>query len=177
MKSEAKELSDRFGKRYRELTLEPEDLDPLDVTPLGDEHRPFIVEDRRLNKLIELTSVSSSVASLLTIKILLYALSSLEEKPKLIVIEEPEEALAPPQQVVFTKALQRLVNYAYKKFNIISYIIVTTHSPYIAYTLAGKSRLYYVYYERGQGFTTNENLPFSVFALAHYLGTLENHES
>jgi len=73
---------------------------PLDVEVVvsGEGEKKLIAVDRRMGEQIDEVMVSTSVSSMLLFKVL--ALAMAVPKPKLIVVEEPEYALAPIQQVM-----------------------------------------------------------------------------
>jgi len=90
--------------------------------------RPQIsIVDKRFGKKIELLNVSSTIASILLFDFiaLFYAVPS---DRKVLIVEEPELGMTPLMQVAFMKYASRLCSES--KYE--TYLIFTTHSPYIA---------------------------------------------
>jgi predicted ATPase len=85
--------------------------------------------------------------------------------PKLVVIEEPEYALAPLQQVVLARFIGASLSKA-KELGHATYIILATLSPYIALG-AENARVYYsMYSPKERKFVAEESWHAREFALA-----------
>jgi hypothetical protein len=86
------------------------------------------VRDRRLKSgRVPLNLVSTTVAAAL-----LWGLTirffSIPASARVFVVEEPEEAMTPLQQVAYVEALKALA----REIPGENYVVLTTHSPYIA---------------------------------------------
>lgn len=166
---EAAEEIDRVASRHG-IRVRPEDLDPLWVdVARSDGGLSVVVKDRRMGALVETRLVSSAVAAALTVKLLLYAAARASRRPMLIAIEEPEETLTPVQQLLFTRLASRLVQFSWEHGKPLI-LMLTTHSPYIAYGLAPAANVYYAYYDWGsRRFTLTGETPFAEYAIAEVL--------
>ncbi|MCC6016453.1 MAG: ATP-binding protein [Desulfurococcaceae archaeon] len=114
-------------------------------------------------------TISTSVSSMLLFKVL--ALAMAVPKPKLIFVEEPEYALAPIQQVILARFIEEVLNRA-RELGHNTYIILVTHSPYIALGMrrAENTKVYYFMYSKRKGkFKAEEAWPAREFALASLL--------
>ena len=124
--AKAQEIAERALKSVsEEAALDSALLLPLyiEVTP-----REYIVRDRRLKGgRVPLSIVSTTVAAAL-----LWGLTirffSIPASARVFVIEEPEEAMTPLQQVAYVEALKALA----REIPGENYVVLTTHSPYIA---------------------------------------------
>jgi hypothetical protein len=124
--AKAQEIAERALKSVsEEVALDSALLLPLyiEVTP-----REYIVRDRRLKGgRIPLNIVSTTVAAAL-----LWGLTirffSIPASARVFVVEEPEEAMTPLQQVAYVEALKALA----REIPGENYVVLTTHSPYIA---------------------------------------------
>lgn len=105
-----------------------EDVAPLHLTVTGE---GFIVRDERLGSEVQVESVSSAVSSALLWE-LTKLFFSVPAAARFLVVEEPEEAMSPLQQVAYARALERLA----KEMPGDNYAVVTTHSPYVAAALS-----------------------------------------
>lgn len=122
----AQEIAERVLKSVsEEVALDNALLLPLyiEVTP-----RQPIVRDRRLkSERVPLNLVSTTVAAAL-----LWGLTirffSMPASARVFVVEEPEEAMTPLQQVAYVEALKALA----REIPGENYVVLTTHSPYIA---------------------------------------------
>jgi len=125
---------------YKEFKDEitTKDILPLNVSVIDEDK--IYVHDKRVDKIIEVSSVSSAIAAALQFLVVTYLFATPHES-RVLVIEEPEESMSPIQQVVFMRYLGELIKY-YKGINI---ILITTHSPYIAF--ATESRNYLAKYD------------------------------
>jgi predicted ATP-dependent endonuclease of OLD family len=163
-------LRDAFSEKdYNEVIVE--NLFPLDVDVKCDiKNRSFklYVKDSRLKIFIEESLSSSAIASVLTFKLLqLFIATPLigGEKYKIMVIEEPEEALSPPQQVFFSSYIDRAMKIS-REQKIPLFVIITTHSPYIAMTPENVD-IYYFYYDPNRNvFTARKRVPTRPFIYA-----------
>lgn len=132
-------LSQLIKSASKELEIDETELMPLDVEITGKcsdiTRNDFAVHirDKRFKKKIEAHHVSTSVSSFLLIKYLTIVLSNANYDSKIIIIEEPEQAMAPPQQVLFMKILEEMLRYTVEGQNIgKAFVLLTTHSPYIS---------------------------------------------
>lgn len=141
----AKDFANSFKKIYGDKAEEitPENLLPLNVeVSNGKVH----IVDKRLKSSIDSKLVSSSIASMLLFNYILLFLSVTSYAYKLLIVEEPEEALAPPQQVLLARILERGLKRAEELApHSKAFVILTTHSPYIALGLRGATHYYMKY--------------------------------
>lgn len=142
---EASRIISNLSMETLQEEIKTPDLEPMYVTVSGQpdikdkiSEPNIMVIDKRMKETgkrgfseIPLDIVSSSVAATLALQDYLYVLSR-PEKTIIYIIEEPEEALAPPQQLIFGFILSYLADYASQSFGKDVRIIATTHSPYIA---------------------------------------------
>jgi len=163
-------LRDAFSEKdYNEVIVE--NLFPLDVeVTCENKNRSFKlhVKDNRLKNFIEESLSSSAIASVLTFKLLqLFIATPLTggEKYKIIVIEEPEEALSPPQQVFFSSYIDRAMEIS-REQKIPLFVIITTHSPYIAMTPENVDTYYFYHDPNRNVFTARKRLPTRPFIYA-----------
>jgi hypothetical protein len=158
--SSVNEVLEKFG----EDPIDADDLDPFEVSLLPGEEPRIEVVDKRFNsgKRVDPDRLSTSIAAYLSILLAMHVLSQ-PAKAIVLVIEEPEEGLAPPQQYVFSYLLGR----ASKELGKDVRIVVTTHSPYVVYAgLDTGATVYYTRYSRREkGFIVSRR-SFAVFALA-----------
>ena len=136
---EAERLAEKIG------VIAVEDILSLDVEIYGEpgSDKWLKVRDERINRDIALNHVSSALAAVLMLKHLISALADAQHPKKLVVVEEPEEASAPVQQVLFSRFIER----ALREEDVGEvYLVITTHSPFIAYSFSNP-RLYYFYYD------------------------------
>jgi len=118
------------------------------------------VRDYRLGKKISVEHVSSAIAAITTLKLIMCFLSMLTDRQfKILVVEEPEEAMSPPQQVLFMmfirKALDEVKRLVPDKP---VFIVITTHSPYIT-TSVSDVDTYYFYFDRERKIFTAISAP------------------
>lgn len=143
-------LIDKLYEKTRELAekvgvLKAEDILPLDVEIFREpgEGGWVRVRDERVRRDIRTDCVSSAFAAILTLKHIINVLADISHDKKLIVMEEPEEASTPIQQVLFS----RFVEEALEEEGIGEvYLVITTHSPFVAYSFSSPS-IYYFYYD------------------------------
>jgi hypothetical protein len=131
------------------------------------------VEDTRLKKTVPHYSVSTSISSLMLFKLIVLALSL--TKPVFMVIEEPEYALAPVQQVVLARFMEKALEVAKKSGVQPIYVIITTHSPYIAAGFKEPVTFYFKYVK--DVFTSEKAWPVRLFGLASMLLMAESGET
>jgi hypothetical protein len=124
-----------------------DEITPKDILPLSvdvvDEDRIY-VRDKRVDRVVEVSSVSSAIAAALQFLVVTYLFATPHES-RVLVIEEPEESMSPIQQVVFMRYLRELIKY----YGGINAVLITTHSPYIAF--ATESRNYLAKYDHVNG--------------------------
>jgi len=125
-------VNSAYEKFKDEIT--PNDILPLYVDVLDKDK--IYVYDRRVNMAIELSSVSSAIVATLQFLIITYMFATPHDS-RILVVEEPEESMSPIQQVVFMRYLNELMKY-YGGTNI---VLITTHSPYIAFATDSKNYL------------------------------------
>ena len=125
-------MNSAYEKFKDEIT--PNDILPLYVDVLDKDK--IYVYDRRVNMAIELSSVSSAIVATLQFLIITYMFATPHDS-RILVVEEPEESMSPIQQVVFMRYLNELMKY-YGGINI---VLITTHSPYIAFATDSKNYL------------------------------------
>jgi hypothetical protein len=131
------------------------------------------VEGTRLKKAVPHYSVSTSISSLMLFKLIVLALSL--TKPVFMVIEEPEYALAPVQQVVLAQFIEKALEVAKKSGVQPIYVIITTHSPYIAAGFKEPVTFYFKYVK--DVFTSEKAWPVRLFGLASMLLMAESGET
>jgi hypothetical protein len=131
------------------------------------------VEDTRLKKTVPLYSVSTSISSLMLFKLIMLALSL--TRPVFMVIEEPEYALAPVQQVILARFIEKALEAARKSGVQPIYVIITTHSPYIAVGFKEPVTFYFKYAKNA--FTNEKTWPVRLFGLASMLLMAESGET
>lgn len=167
-------LWDLASDMARELKdLKAEDLKPLEIEifedPLTTGGREWVnVKDERIRKNINLQNISSSVSSFLIMDLITMALADLSKDKKLIIIEELEEALAPPQQILFARFLEKAIKSSEIGIGNV-YLIVTTHSPYIAYAFANPRTYYFRYDRESKAFTAIQEEIKRTFLMADLL--------
>lgn len=106
--------------------LKPSDVLPLEVSIIAPEK--IYVRDTRLEVEVSSEAVSTAIASALQFLIITYAFAT-KHNNRVIIVEEPEESMTPIQQVTFMRYLSTLM----KDYGGMNIVIVTTHSPYIAF--------------------------------------------
>ncbi len=154
-----------LGEEINTNNLLPMDVEIFDE-PRGEKW--IKVWDRRFNREISKQNLSSSIASILLFKYVITLLANVEYERRILIIEEPEEAMAPPQQILLIKYLENILERS-KDLNIgENYIIITTHSPYIA--LSGKKRVVSYYFKIIQNeFHVEKAIPRKPFILGDLL--------
>jgi len=171
------EIVRELRERY-EVQISPEAIVPLEIIEMRwHELSPRVkmpeirVWDKRLKREITVTNVSSSIIASLLHEYLTYFLSI--PQTKILVIEEPEEAMTPLQQVFTMKFLAKALQHIDRIFGVETYAIITTHSPYIAYAERDAVNLYFARYEVVEGekgkIVIDEEKPHSPFLLADFL--------
>jgi hypothetical protein len=163
LKKAAKSINEVLEEAGEE-PIDVSDLNPFEITVLPGEEPRLEVVDKRFNsgKVVEPNKLSSSVAAYLSILLVMHVLSQ-PTKAVVLVIEEPEEGLAPPQQYMFSYFLGKVS----KELNKDIRIIVTTHSPYVVYAgLTTGATIYYTRFSRREkGFIVSKR-SLAIFALA-----------
>jgi hypothetical protein len=147
----AQEIAERALKSVcEEVALDSALLLPLyiEVTP-----HQSIVRDRRLKGgRVPLSLVSTTVAAAL-----LWGLTirffSIPASARVFVVEEPEEAMTPLQQVAYVEALKALA----REIPGENYVVLTTHSPYIAG--ASDQPSYHFLFENGRFTCSPASIP------------------
>ena len=163
------DVLNELGKNVQREELIKENMLSLDVEVVGkDGEKRVVVTDTRTREQIDEVMVSTSVSSMLLFKTL--ALAMAIPIPKLIVVEEPEYALAPIQQIILARFVEESLNKA-KELGHTTYIILVTHSPYIALGMrkAENAKVYYFMYSKEGKFIAEESWPAREFALASLL--------
>lgn len=156
-----------YGDKAGEVT--PENLLPLDVEVILPKSRredvyKIQVFDKRLNIHLDSRLASSSIASMLLFKYVALFLSVTSYTHKLLVIEEPEEALAPLQQVLFARYLEGALEVAEKLAPYCKvFVVITTHSPYMALGLRRATHYYMKYVDNV--FKAERGVPHRPFSL------------
>jgi len=138
----ASKIFERKLKEMAEKTsVENNLLLPLDVEIA---RSYYDVRDKRLgDKSVPLSLVSTTVAAILLWKLTLYFFS-IPSSARVFVVEEPEEAMTPLQQIAYVETLKALA----KEMPGENYVVLTTHSPYIAG--ASDQPSYYFSFENGK---------------------------
>jgi hypothetical protein len=104
----------------------------------------YYVRDKRLGgKNVSLNLVSTTIAAALLWKLTLYFFS-IPSSARVFVVEEPEEAMTPLQQIAYVETLKTLA----REMPGENYVVLTTHSPYIAG--ASDQPSYYFSFENGK---------------------------
>ena len=158
-------------RKIGEEDIRPEDLDPFEISLLPWSENEIRVVDKRFGSkdFIRLDTLSTSIASYLSIQVAMHVLSQPLDNI-LLVVEEPEEGLAPPQQYLFSYLLGVFAQSLDKDVR----IIVTTHSPYVVYGAINTGAT--VYYSRysweKKGFVVARDRPYTIFALADKIALL-----
>ena len=167
------ELAESAGEEIKR-----EDLFPLNITVIKDhaeeEHYSVEVCDERLGEpgkctTVPVDAVSSSIAASFTSNTMLYILSQ-PYRRIVLVVEEPEEALAPPQQFIMEYLMGFLAREVSQRLNKDVHRVATTHSPYIVLGgLQAGARVYYTMFNWKQRKFTVKQRPLAIFALADKL--------
>jgi hypothetical protein len=126
------------------------------------------VFDYRLRKSVPLEHVSSAIAAVMTFKLVAYFLSTYIDKQfKILVVEEPEEAMSPPQQVLFAMFLRKALDavkelYSHQPV----FTVITTHSPYIPLSISDADTYYFYFDTEKKVFTATRTPPARPFIYA-----------
>jgi len=171
------EIVRELRERY-EVQISPEAIVPLEIVEMHwHELSPRVrmpeirVWDKRLKREVMVTNVSSSIIASLLHEYLIYFLSI--PQTKILVIEELEEAMTPLQQVFTMKFLVKALQHTDKMFGVDTYVVITTHSPYIAFAERDAVNLYFARYEVVEGekgkIVIDEEKPHRPFLLADLL--------
>lgn len=154
-------------------------LFPLKVEVICDEERDVKVEDVRLGVRFDSSKVSSSIASAMLFNIY-KAFLAMESRKKyrILVIEEPEESMAPPQQALFSRFIEATLNELKGELPPV-FVIITTHSPYIPGSFSKDiADTYYFRFDPGsKKFKANKSPPSRPFIFAEVLQPLFVEES
>jgi len=163
-----KDITKSLYKDVQREELVEENMLPLDVEVEIDEcgEKRVTVIDTRTHEQISEVAISTSVSSMLLFKTLALAMSI--PIPKLVVIEEPEYALAPLQQIVLARFIGASLSKA-KELGHTTYMILVTHSPYIALGVENAKVYYFMYSPKERKFVAEESWPAREFALASLL--------
>jgi hypothetical protein len=134
-----------FGKKLEEVSkqadVERDLLLPLDVE-IAPPH--YILRDKRLRgKSVPPSLAPAAVATALLWKLTLHFFS-IPSSARVFVVEEPEEAMTPLQQIAYVETLKALA----REMPGENYVVLTTHSPYIAG--ASDQPSYYFSFENGK---------------------------
>jgi hypothetical protein len=183
MEELAKEMSEKMWEKYNE-PLAVEDILPLELwsydalchcggggeVPQGRGLPLLRAKDRRFGRIIEDMWFSSSIAALMLYELTTVFLSTPVPKDslRLFVIEEPEETMAPIQQVHYMNFLNKAIETADKMLETNTLVILTTHSPYIAYAVDAK-RYFLTYDREKRKIVVVEKGPHKPFVLADIL--------
>jgi phosphoribosylformylglycinamidine (FGAM) synthase PurS component len=124
--------------------------------------------DYRLKKHVLLEHVSSAIAAVMTFKLVAYFLSTYIDKQfKILVIEEPEEAMSPPQQVLFAMFLRKALDEVKTLYNHQPvFTVITTHSPYIPLSITDADTYYFYFDTEKKVFTATRTPPARPFIYA-----------
>jgi len=124
--------------------------------------------DYRLKKPVLLEHVSSAIAAVMTFKLVAYFLSTYIDKQfKILVIEEPEEAMSPPQQVLFAMFLRKALDEVKTLYNHQPvFTVITTHSPYIPLSISDADTYYFYFDIEKRVFTATRTPPARPFVYA-----------
>jgi predicted ATPase len=124
--------------------------------------------DYRLKKHVPLEHVSSAIAAVMTFKLVAYFLSTYIDKQfKILVIEEPEEAMSPPQQVLFAMFLRNALDEVKTLYNHQPvFTVITTHSPYISLSISDADTYYFYFDTEKKVFTATRTPPARPFVYA-----------
>lgn len=133
------------------------------------------VFDNRFKKNIPTSTVSTSIIAPLLFDLVTVFLSQpageIGESYCIGVIEEPEESMTPLQQAVFSMYLERAVERSRELTGCTPYIIIVTHSPYIAYAFSEKVPIKYFGFDVSKRKIVIEDKPLKAFAMADVLIT------
>jgi predicted ATP-dependent endonuclease of OLD family len=78
---------------------------------------------------------------------------------KILIVEEPEEAMSPPQQVLFMMFIRKALDEVKRLMpDKPIFIVITTHSPYIT-TSVSDVDTYYFYFDRERKIFTAISTP------------------
>lgn len=160
-----KQIVKKFPMEFSNIDIARKSIMPIRIVKLIVDDYGFpsdlSIEDTRFSKEIRIGTISTSVIAPILFEFVTAYLSSGGDK--ILVIEEPEESMTPIQQVVFAKYLEAIVKKSMKMTRTRTYVIVTTHSPYIAYAFSKEVPIKYF------GFSENkilvEDKPMKSFAL------------
>jgi predicted ATPase len=124
--------------------------------------------DYRLKKPVLLEHVSSAIAAVMTFKLVAYFLSTYIDKQfKILIIEEPEEAMSPPQQVLFAMFLHKALDEVKTLYNHQPvFTVITTHSPYIPLSISDADTYYFYFDTEKKVFTATRTPPARPFIYA-----------
>lgn len=162
-----------------EIFIDPESaksaIMPLSVGIRDPEKLRVDVRDQRFDKTIPVTGVSTSIIAPLLFDLVTAFLSQPVaenmESYCIAVIEEPEESMTPLQQVVFSMYLEKAVEKSIKLTKCTPFIIIVTHSPYIAYAFSDNVQIKYFGYDITKRKIIVEDKPMKTFAMADVILT------
>ncbi len=164
----ARKLRDDYGEE-----VAPEEIAPLEVLEIeeGNGLPVLRVYDKRFGNEVRRSMLSSSVVAPLLIEYIISFMSlppAKEPKSRILVIEEPEEALTPLQQVLIMRFLYRALKEMDELIKAKTFVIVTTHSPYVAF--ATDADLYFLRFNRESNkVAISRDKPHTPFILADLL--------
>jgi hypothetical protein len=136
-----KVFDEKLENLSKQTAVDRDVLLPLDIEVAPHQ---CIVRDRRFKgKEVPLDLASTTVAAALLWKLTL-RFFSIPASTRVLIVEEPEEAMTPLQQVAYVETLRGLAAEIPGE----NYVVLTTHSPYIAGVSDQPS--YYFSYENGR---------------------------
>jgi hypothetical protein len=166
------DLARKLRDDYEE-EVASEEIAPLEVLEIEEgEGLPALrVYDKRFRNEVRHSLLSSSIVAPLLIEYIISFMSlppAKESKSRILVIEEPEEALTPLQQVLIMRFLYRALKEMDELIKAKTFVIVTTDSPYVAF--AADAKLYFLRFDRKSNrITISEDKPHTPFVLADLL--------
>ena len=148
------------------------EIAPLEVHKIeNSEGLPMLrVYDKRFRNEVRRSLLSSSVVAPLLIEYIVsfMSLPPAKEKSRILVIEEPEAALTPLQQILTMRFLHRTLKEVDELIEAKTFVIVTTNSPYVAF--ATDAKLYFLRFDRKSSrITISKDKPHTPFVLADLL--------
>lgn len=161
-----RDLKDVIG----EIVVTSQAIIPLDVSIENPEELELTIYDRRFKRTISVETVSTSIIAPMLFDLVTAFLSQHGGKERgcqgIVVIEEPEEGMTPLQQVVFARYLERATKKSMELTGCENYVVITTHSPYIAYAFSSDVQIKYFGFDSSKNKIVVEDKPFKSFAMA-----------